>query len=79
MPYHAVVVFTLGYDFLFKSLLAHCVGPLILIAFNIASKKGTLCVVKSLKFLSFCTINVKTKKIKKHKLMNKFPSDPLSS
>ena len=24
MPFHAVVVFTLGYDFLFKSILGHC-------------------------------------------------------
>ena len=25
MPYHAMVVFTSGYDFLFKSTLGHCV------------------------------------------------------
>ena len=25
MPYHAMVVFPLGYDFLFKSTLGHCV------------------------------------------------------
>ena len=28
MPYHALVVFTSGYDFLFKSTLGHCDIPI---------------------------------------------------